>query len=122
MTNPAQSNLRQNKCARDSDWCTGRTCRAVGFAPDCPKADLPPSAVERIAKLRGCIGPYPCGRGAGAHGDDLPCVCEAALEGAMCVSAGSPELLPWTDEEAERAADVVFAAMKIMPEFERDDT
>lgn len=32
--------------------------------------------VTWIAEQRGCILPAPCGRGAGAHGNDLPCDCE----------------------------------------------
>ena len=38
------------------------------------------SNIERVAEQRGCAGPYPCGRGAGANGADLPCNCEFFAE------------------------------------------
>lgn len=33
--------------------------------------------IAAVGRERGCIGPYPCGVGAGGNGDDLPCDCEA---------------------------------------------
>lgn len=46
-----------------------------------PRSPARQSRIERIATRRGCIGPYPCGVGAGANGSDLPCDCEAAARG-----------------------------------------
>lgn len=47
-----------------------------------------PRSVTAIAKERGCILPAPCGRGAGAHGADLPCDCETiALDGRQTPTA-----------------------------------
>lgn len=47
-------------------------------------------AIAEQARRRGCVGPYPCGRGAGANGVDLPCDCEAlAAEfgtGTYCIA------------------------------------
>jgi hypothetical protein len=57
------------RCPRDSDWCDGLTCVDHGVL--CPRSD-----VARVAENQGCIGPFPCGRGAGANGSDLPCDCE----------------------------------------------
>lgn len=73
--------------------------------------DLPASAVARVAQARGCIGPYPCGRGAGANGADLPCACESALARTMTAAVGSPETLAWHADEAEKTADIMFAAL-----------
>lgn len=38
-------------------------------------------AITAVARCRGCIGPYPCGRGAGANDTDLPCDCEHIANG-----------------------------------------
>ena len=49
--------------------------------------------INQIGARRGCIPPYPCGRGAGANGSDLSCDCEAIAERAFdpldpCLSCG----------------------------------
>lgn len=61
----------RTRCARDSDWCDGLMCADIGN-PGCPNSDI-----AAVGRHRGCIGPYPCGVGAGANGTDLPCDCEA---------------------------------------------
>lgn len=75
---PSQSN--GVRCPRDSDWCDGVICRDLGQI-DCPNSDHV-LAVTRVAEVRGCIGPYPCGRAIPEFGGrDGACDCEQKVLG-----------------------------------------
>lgn len=53
-----------------------------------------PLSLDDIGRARGCVGPYPCGRGAGANDADLPCDCESiALECRIGPPRGPEALL-----------------------------
>lgn len=89
----------RKRCPRDSDWCNGDNCEAIGHA-GCPNADPPRAAVQcPYCEGEGCSE---CDGTGERHATYL-----CAGDGLSAVVHGSA---PLTDEAADAITAVIRAA------------